>query len=101
MGYLVCNTYRIRSQCVEEFTATISEMAQLGEDLGASYFEVWQDDDEPLRYVEMMGFESWSHYQRLSQIPWSNRMQDLMKVLDRCIEGGLDAMETWNLKSVV
>ena len=49
----------------------------------------------------MMGFDSWSHYQRLANVPWSNRMEALMKILEKCIEGGLDAMEGWNLKSVV
>jgi len=101
MVFLVLETYRIRAKHREAYLAAVPKIVKNGMDLGCVWFEVYEDDDTPNLFTEMMAFDSWTHYQRLRSIPQSREIEAITRDLDTWIEGGLDAIETTYLKSVI
>lgn len=99
--FVVMQRYRVRGQYRDEYIEAMKKVAKAGEDLGCVFFEVYEDDDEKNVFVEMMGFDSWSHYQRLRQIPPTREVEEITKKLEEWIEGGLEAIEVTYLTSVI
>jgi len=94
-------TYRIRSEFREEYLEAIRRIAEAGSDLGCVFFEVYENDDCKNEFTEMMGFDSWNHYERLRRIPASAEVANLSSRLADWMEGGPDAMTVTHLTSVV
>lgn len=98
--YVVMQIYRIKDQYKERYLEAIKKVVQAGVDIGAVFHEVYEDDDRPGQFIEMMGFDSWTHYKRLSLKPPTTEMASIFKEMDEWIEGGLDNIEVMYLKSV-
>ena len=100
MVFLVTQTYRIRSQFRDEYLAVVPQLEKGGMDLGCAWLEVYESDDEPNRFTEMQAFDSWTHWQRIRDIPPTREMEAVFRNLDQWIEGGLDGIQTDCLKSL-
>lgn len=93
-GFVVQHSYRVDKGDFETLRELLGEIRGHAEDLGLSGFEVWLDDDETGLISELHGYDSWSHWRRLSEKespPW---MRNVYERLDAIIEGGLGAVQT-------
>lgn len=79
---------------LQQLLVTVRDYAEW---LGMSGFEVFTSDEDPWLIVELHGYDSWSHYQRLSQKETPTEVQAVYEAMDGLIEGGLKAIvsETW------
>ena len=90
--FVVMQTYRVKSEHRDAYLALIPELVKSGMDLGCVFFDVYEDDDVKNLFIEMMGFDSWTHYSRLRQVPPTRAMEAIHRDLDLWVEGGLDAI---------
>jgi quinol monooxygenase YgiN len=100
MAYVVTQSYRIRPQFRDDYLKAVPAIVKAGTALGCVWFEVYERDDEPNAFTEMMAFDSWTHYERLRAIPPTTAMETVFRDLDRWIEGGLSAVRIRALKSI-
>lgn len=90
--FVVMQTYRVDSRHRDEYVEALPDLVKAGMELGCVFFDIYEDDDEPGLFIEMMGFDSWTHYEQVRQIPPTRAMEALHRRLDGWIEGGLDAI---------
>lgn len=99
--FMVMQTYRVRSQFREDFLAAIGVVAKSEMDLGCVFYQVFENDDRKNEFVELMGFDSWSHYERLRSIPPSSELAEILRKMDAWIEGGNEAIEVTHWTAVI
>lgn len=92
-GFLVQYRYRVAAGHVDKALALLALVAEHADDLGLATYEVWTDDDQPGEITELCGYDSWSHWRRLADVPPASEMQRVYQQLDDIIEGGLAAVE--------
>lgn len=63
-------------------------------ELGVASFEAWQDQDDPWLWAELHRYDSWSHFQRLSQKLLDPEMLRTYEALAQLQVGGAAAVET-------
>jgi hypothetical protein len=95
--FIVQHSYRVDPIDHAKLRLLLAQIRAHADDLGVAQMEVWQDDDDPWRIVELHGYDSWSHYQRLSQKELPAELDEVYRALDRLVEGGLRAIETRTL----
>ncbi|MBM4397829.1 MAG: MFS transporter [Deltaproteobacteria bacterium] len=101
MVFLVLESYRIRDEHRAAYLEAAPAIAKNGMDLGCVWFEIYEDDDHPNEFTEMMAFDSWTHYERLRQVPQTREMAALTREMDTWIDGGLAAIRSTHLKSAI
>lgn len=96
--YVLQHRYRVDPNDRDRLLGLLAAIRAYALDLGVAQFEVWQDDDDPWQVTEIHGFDSWSHYRRLSQKQLPSDMEEVYADLERLIEGGMGGIETrtWN-----
>ena len=101
--FILQHRYRIDPNDHKKFFALLSEVRAYALDLGVARFEVWQDDEDPWQISELHGYDSWSHYMRLSEKHLPDAMKDVYADFERLVEGGLAGIETrmWQHKSML
>lgn len=87
--FIVSQTYRIKERFREEYLEAIAAIVRSGMDLGCVFFYVWENDDLKNEFTEVMGFDSWSHYARLSSIPPTRKVEEIAKKMEEWIEEGI------------
>jgi hypothetical protein len=97
-AYVLQHRYRVDPCHREQLIALFADIRAYALDLGVASFEVWQDDSDPWLVTELHGYDSWSHYRRLTQKPLPAAMEHVYADLERRIEGGVAGIETrtWN-----
>jgi len=102
-AYVLQHRYRVDPNSRERLLGLLSAIREYALDLGVAQFEVWQDDADPWLVTEIHGYDSWSHFQRLSAKHLPSSMENVYADLERLIEGGVAAIETktWTPMPVV
>ena len=90
--YIVEYRYRVDPLTQPRLRELLAVMRDYTDHLGLASFEVWQQEDDPWTVIELHGYDSWSHYQRVAKQPQSPEMNDIYEGLDRIVEGGLAAV---------
>lgn len=93
-GFVVQHQYKVDKADFDALREVLAEVREHAEDLGLSSFEVWLDDDETGLISELHGYDSWSHWRRLSEKETPPWMLGVYERLDALIEGGLAAVQT-------
>jgi hypothetical protein len=65
--YYVTHTFEIWSNKREKFLELIRVFRKNCDDLGCASYEVIEDDEKSGHFTEIIGFDSYSHYIRLSK----------------------------------
>lgn len=91
---IVEHRYRVDPLDRTELLALLAVVRAHATDLGVAAFEVWQDDDDPWLWSEVQRFDSWGHFQRLTQKPLDPAMVPTYDALARLQVGGAAAVET-------
>jgi|GEM_PF-3294861 len=98
--FAVMQTYTIEPRFRDEYLKAMKEVIEEAMDLGCTFFDLYEDDDKPGTFIEVMGFDSWSHYERLRKIEPSSRKREIMRKMETWIRGGLEAIQVRHLKGV-
>ena len=98
-SFVVMQVYRIRDQYRPQYLELLPTIVRSGMDLGCTFFDAYEDDDVPNMFIEMMGFDSWTHYERLRTIPPTRVMEQVSRSLEEWIEGGLDGVKILHLQT--
>ncbi|MBI5608031.1 MAG: hypothetical protein HY902_04065 [Deltaproteobacteria bacterium] len=95
--YYVRYTYRVDPDRRPQLIEALAVLRDYADWLGMVSFEVFGVEDEPWTVVELHGYDSWSHHQRLAQRQAPPEVERVYAQLDLLIDGGLDAMtrEAW------
>lgn len=91
--YIVEYRYRVDPIHRERMLELLAEVRLHVLDMGLNAFEVWTQEDDTWGFVELHGYDSWSHYQRVSQKASSPEMTRIYEAMDRLIEGGFATLE--------
>ncbi len=99
---IVQHTYRVAVADGDQLMKLLAVVDDWAADLGVASMEVWQDTDDPGRFVEVHVYDSWSHYTRVSQKSAPPKMREVYADMERLIEGGLEAIEThvWEPRAI-
>ncbi len=93
-GCVVQHRYRVDPLDRAALLTLLTQVRDHAMDLGIDDFAAWQDEDDPWQWTELHRFDSWSHYQRLTQKPLDQAMLDTYEALARLQVGGASAVET-------
>ena len=96
---IVQHRYRVDPLDRDRLLVLLAEVRDHATELGVAAFEAWQDQDDPWLWSEVHRFDSWGHFQRLTQKNLDPHMQQTYEALARLQVGGADAVETriWSL----
>lgn len=92
--YVVQHRYRVHTGDHDRLRALLVEFRAWMFDLGAASFEIWQDESDPTLFTELVGFDSWSHHQRVTSKSPPPRIEEAMFDFEKLIIGGWDGVET-------
>ncbi|MBP47826.1 MAG: hypothetical protein CMH53_07790 [Myxococcales bacterium] len=92
--FVVEHQYAVNVNDMETLLERLSHVRQWLTDLGVANYELWQDSDNSGRINEVIAYDSWSHYMRLSQKPLPPKLKEVYDDLSRLIEGGFDKVVT-------
>ncbi len=97
-AFVVQHRYRVDPNERPKLLNLLGQIRDHAYDLGVAQFEVWLEDADSWLVTEIHGYDSWSHFKRLSAKDLPETMQDVYAELERLIEGGLGGIEThtWN-----
>jgi quinol monooxygenase YgiN len=98
--FAVMQIYTIEKKHRDEYLEAMKEVMKEAMDAGCTFFDLFEDDDRHGTFIEVMGFDSWSHYERLRKTEPSLRKQEIIRLLDTWIRGGLDAIEVRHLNAL-
>jgi hypothetical protein len=100
--YYVRYTYRVDPDRHPQLIEALALLRDYADWLGMASFEVFGVEDQPWTVVELHGYDSWSHHQRLSQKQPPSEVERTYTELDGLIDGGLRAMtrEAWTQMSL-
>lgn len=95
--YIVEYRYRVDPLRRAQLLDLLGEIRAYVLDLGLCAFEVWGQEDDAWTVIELHGYDSWSHFQRVAQKPTPPEIDRVYEALDRLIEGGLAETQrvTW------
>lgn len=99
--FMVMQTYRVRDKYRDQYLELIRRVAEADVEIGCVFYQVYENDDRKNEFLELMGFDSWSHYERIRRAPPTGPLEDFCRRIDEWIEGGGDAIETTHWKCVV
>lgn len=93
-AYVLQHRYRVDPNEHKRLHVLLGHIRDYALDLGVARFEVWQDDVDPWSVTELHGYDSWSHYKRLSEKRLPSEMEEVYADLERLIEGGIAGINT-------
>lgn len=89
-GCIVQHRFRVDPLDREALLRLLADVRDHALDLGVGSWEAWQDEDDPWQWTELQHFDSWSHYQRLSQKVLDAAMAETYEVLARLQHGDVE-----------
>ncbi len=84
--------YRVAPSDRPEFLLLLAQFRDYVFDVGLAGFQVWSDEDDPAQIVEWHAYDSWSHFQRVSQKETPDDVMRLYAKMDKYVEGGLKSV---------
>jgi quinol monooxygenase YgiN len=72
--FVVEINYEIWEKDREAYLEAMAYVRENAMEIGAVGYLLYEDDDQPNRFTEVMTFESWSHYKRVQARPVSAEM---------------------------
>lgn len=91
---VVQHRYRVDPLDRPQLLLLLAHVRAYALDLGVASFCAWQDQDDPWMWTELHGYDSWSHYVRLSQKPLDAAMLATYEALAKLQVGGEAAVST-------
>lgn len=98
--FVVMQEYLIDSRHREEYLELMKVIIQSATELGCVFYELYENDDKPCHFVEMMGFDSWSHYERLRRKEPRSEVTKAWGVILGFVEGGEEGVQVTHLTQV-
>jgi len=98
--FAVMQIYTIEEKFKEEYLKAMKDVIEEAMSMGCTFFDLYEDDDKPGTFIEVMGFDSWSHYERLRKIEPSPYKREIMSKMGTWIRGGTDGIEVRHLRGV-
>jgi hypothetical protein len=91
---IVQHRYRIDRGDWERFREMMAVFREYMVDVGVAHFEVWQDEKDPLLFVETVGYDSWSHFKQIEAKEPPPSVCELYESFGRLVIDGYGAVET-------
>jgi hypothetical protein len=92
--FVVQHRYRVDPLNRDRLFELLGAIREHALDLGVASWELWLDADDTWQVAETIGYDSWGHYQRLSQKPVPADMADIYRRLAVLTEGGDNGVQT-------
>ena len=99
--FVVMQEYLIDSRHRDEYLELMRIVIDAATELGCVFYELYENDDRSCHFVEMMGFDSWSHYERLRKKEPKREVVDAWNKILGWIEGGEDGIQVTHLTQVL
>jgi hypothetical protein len=91
---IIQHRYRVDPLDRAQLLLLLADVRAHAIELGVAAFEAWQDQDDPWLWAEVHRFDSWGHFQRLTQKALDPHMLQTYEALAQLQVGGADAVET-------